>query len=124
MISDQTASLGRMHEQCWRVERTVDLPLNGEIELLRAARVLRRNHGNLRGALTLHVRQHGWTHQAVEVQSTLDMIESDLRYVLLGYPQVRDQELRTRIRHACTHSLAAIDLLAADVPEPARIAAG
>lgn len=124
MSGDQTADLERMYVQCTRVERTLDAAMNGEIELLRAARVLRRIHGNLRGALTLHVRQHGWTQQAVEVQPTLDLIESDLRHVLLGYPQVRNQEIRSRIRQACDHSLAAIGLLAVDVPEPERIAAG
>jgi hypothetical protein len=113
-----------MHGQCTRVERTLDASMNGEIELLRSARVLRRIHGNLRGALTLYARRHGWTREAAEVQGVLDTIESDLRHVLLGYPHVRDRELRARIRHACDQSLAAIQLLDADVPLPERIAAG
>ena len=34
--------LGRIHQQCARVERSLRSPLNDEVELLRTARVLRR----------------------------------------------------------------------------------
>jgi hypothetical protein len=103
--------LGRIHQQCERVERSLRSPLNGEIELLRIARVLRRIHENLRAALIVRARAHGWNEDAAAVQTELDLMEGELRSALLGYPQVRGTQLREHVEDAFQHSLEAIDLL-------------
>lgn len=113
VITMPAVELGRIQQQCERVERSLRSPLNGEIELLRIARVLRRIHANLRTALMVHARTHGWNEDATTVQSALDLMEAELRSALLGYPQIRGEKLRGHVEGAFEHSLDAIDHLSA-----------
>lgn len=100
-----------IEESCARLARIVDTRDCDEIVLLRAARTLKRIHGDLQRAVWTWAREKGEVTALARAQAGLSDVEHDLRSVLLAHPAVGAHQIRQHLRHALDQSFETLDTL-------------
>jgi hypothetical protein len=111
--------MNRLEQRCARLARTLDARENDEVVLLRAARILKKVHADLRIALWASTREVGRTPEIGLAEATLTAIERDLRRVLLDYPALPERYIRQRLSAALNQAFDTLELLRA----PSRMVA-
>lgn len=106
------AGLAQIETRCFHIAKTVGSACSDEIVLLRAARIMKRIHTDLRRAVWERVRMEGWTESTTRAEVLLDAIEQDLRRLLLDYPSLCRSELRDHLVRLTDEFFQTLDLLA------------
>lgn len=94
-----------------RLSRTLDSRGSGQLELLRAARLLKRVYADLTVALGEYSRNRGWTHDAAIAARAVEAVGDTLRHVLIDYLSIELHQMRAQLRHALDQSTLALDVL-------------
>jgi hypothetical protein len=105
------SDISRIEQSCIRLAKIMDAQDGDEIVLLRAARTLKRLHGDLRRAVWTHARENGEAGDVSQAGVGLCDVERDLRSVLLAHPAVETQQIRQHLRHALEQSFETLDML-------------
>jgi hypothetical protein len=101
----------QIERRCTRLARTLDARETDEVVLLRAARLMKHVHTDLRRALWAHTKEAGWTQEVGVAEASLRAMEGDLRHVLLGHLGLGKYQMHEHLTHALDQSFEALDLL-------------
>lgn len=97
--------------RCVRIAKALRAPAHDEITMLRTARALKGIHAHLKRLVWESVKLHGWTADLKRCQHMLDLLERDLRRVLLEYSSLRGRQMYDLLSRATARSIATLDLL-------------
>jgi hypothetical protein len=98
-----------IEQQCQSLSRVLHAEAADEIQLLRSARRLKRVHEAL-GQSALR-RAFGSEPEAVLVREALEIVERELRVVLLNHHSLGRKQIREHVLIAFRHSMRALRLL-------------
>lgn len=103
--------ISRIGVRCSRIADSLDVKMTDGVALLRAARVLKNVHADLKLLLWHQSKRTGWTEAIARTQLALELTERDLRQVLLEYETMAALDVSTYLRRACELFLQTIDVL-------------
>jgi hypothetical protein len=98
-----------IEQQCQSLSRVLHAEAADEIQLLRSARRLKRVHEEL-GQSALR-RVYGSQPEAILVREALEVVERELRVVLLNHHALSRKQIREHVLIAFRHSMRALRLL-------------
>ena len=98
-----------IEQQCQSLSRVLHAEAADEIQLLRSARRLKRVHEEL-GQSALR-RAYGSQPEAILVREALEVVERELRVVLLNHHALSRKQIREHVLIAFRHSMRALRLL-------------
>ncbi|GAC1468861.1 MAG: hypothetical protein PVSMB7_17350 [Chloroflexota bacterium] len=97
-----------------RIDKVLNSASPGEVDLLRAARSLRRIHADLEHTAYQKMTTAGHRPQFIMAGEALVAMEHSLKRVLLNYPFVNKHDLRDNVKQAALLAAKVLDLLEED----------